>query len=292
MDEPAAKGDEGKTHNDSLNPEEPPPPQEPPVSDAKNTAANKNNSSDKTDPPARFWSNPNHWIAIASVVMAVGTVVYTCVARSQLIVMNGQLAQMERDSRPWIKIVEATLNAPETLKFDIHQAILFPGETLAVDQANHPNSISPIVLRVVIKLKNIGKSAAQEISVFPELFVIPPNTNTSHAVDVEQRRFCQEIARKKPPIELTRSALFPDDDYTVTASATGWVHKGDVQRIAGADSVYPVLIACVVYQMPLNFQTSAVYYVAGHDAAMIKYGEPLEREQMRLIRDDHAEHAQ
>ena len=197
---------------------------------------------------------------------------------------------MKADTRPWVKVIEATLNEADALIFDPKQQPRFHGETLTMLAPRRPNPIMQVVVRATFRMRNIGKSVAQNISLFPEVFVEPPGE--VDAVSKEQQAFCGQIAAGRLGPQNSWSALFPTDEFSVPVTATGWVYKGDTAKLNGVESVVVVLIACVTYQDPKAYQTRVAYTIAPINSRFVRLGENLTKEEIRFIRDEHAEYAQ
>lgn len=233
------------------------------------------------------WKTVERIAALSALVLSVLAALFTYRTLRQV---SRQADVMEADTRPWVKVVAATLNEADALIFNPKQLPLFHGETLTMLAPRRPNPIMQVVVRATFRMTNIGKSVAQNISVFPEVFIEPPGE--ADAVSKEQQSFCGQIAPGRLGPQNSWSALFPTDEFSVPLTATGWVYRGDTSKINGVDSVDVVLIACVTYQKPRDYQTRVAYAIAPINSRLVKLGESLTKEEIRFIRDEHAEYAQ
>jgi hypothetical protein len=221
---------------------------------------------------------------------------YAGISRYQLGEVQKQTAIAEQQSRPWIKIVEVTLNSPETMSYNnpsmmMDRMTIYPGETLMLFAPVQP-AIARADIRTTFHLKNIGKSVAQDIRGIAELFFISDSA-AFNAVTKEQDRFCglKDINDGATTI-VSRSALFPEDTFTALIHATGWPSKDEVSHREGHDWVRPVVIGCFAYQFPRNFQTRVAYTVAGLKSSDVGFRTPLSADDIRFIRDERYEYAQ
>jgi hypothetical protein len=222
----------------------------------------------------------------------IAATVYAGIAGYQLSEIHQQTAIAEQQSRPWVKITEATLNSPETLTY--HTTLMgtwtiHPNETLMFFAATKP-SVALANIRTTLHLKNIGKSVAHNIRVVAELFFA---TSVYGSITKEQDRFCNLVDfNKRLDTPVSRSALFPDDAFTADINAFGGIAKDDITQRDGVDWVRPVLIGCAIYQFPRNFQTRIAYIVGGLETGDVRLGIPLTAEQIKFTRDEHSEYAQ
>jgi len=234
------------------------------------------------------------WLLFWATALAfVAAAVYAGIARYELRETQKQTAIADEQSRPWIKVMEVTLNNPETLsfnKFSNGGMMLAPGETLTLF-APAKATVASANIRTQFHFKNIGKSVAREIRINAELFFMP-NPSDFYTVRKEQDRFCGQGESYMRAAMYSRSALFPDDEFAALINATGWVYNEDVSKRENLDWVDPVLIACIAYQRPRNFETRIAYSVANLKSRGIKLGAAMSSEQMRFIRDEHYEYAQ
>jgi hypothetical protein len=233
------------------------------------------------------WKIVERIAILSALVLSVVAAIFTYRTVRQV---TRQADVMEADTRPWVKIVEATLNDADALMFNPKQLPVFHGETLTMLSPRRPNAIMQVAVRATLRLTNIGKSVAQNISVFPEVFIEPPGQ--ADAVSKEQQAFCGQIAAGRLGPQNSWSALFPTDEFSVPVTATGWVYRGDTSKMNGVESVNVVLIACVTYQHPRAYQTRVAYTIASINSRFVKLGENLTKEEIRFVRDERAEYAQ
>ena len=238
------------------------------------------------------WRKLKPWVEGIAVVTALALAIFTFLNLQQV---KEQTTIGEQQSRPWMKVIGVSLSAQETLSFNSNRMPLAPGEMFQMF-APVKEPIARASIRTEFHLKNIGRSVAQRVNVTAELFFSPSQSSavtSTDSVGEEQNRFCS------PPRNLkivgprfTRSAVFPDDDVATLITAIGWIAKGDVTRRDGSDWVTPILIGCVTYEEPKNFQTRVAYAVAGLKSNGIVLGVALDSEQIRFIRDEYHEYAQ
>jgi hypothetical protein len=118
MDEP--KGDYDKQHlQDDCSPS-PESAEKTAVTNGQNTEGGRTTTNPAHNPtaPSGFWKNPNHWIAIASVVMAVSTGLYTYFALQQWHTMQEEI---RRAHRPWLGVVNP---------IEITEPLTFAGDSM------------------------------------------------------------------------------------------------------------------------------------------------------------------
>jgi hypothetical protein len=240
-------------------------------------------TNDKRQHRQQVWLTWGTWLAFLAAA------IYAGFSRFQLDEIQKQTVIAEQQSRPWMKVTRVTLNDPETLSFN-QSIMISPGETLTLFRPVK-TPIARADIRTEFHLKNIGKSVAQEVRIISELFFVPGPSSVV-AVEQEQERFCGQEGPRTSGSPYSRSTVFPDDDVTALISAVGWVSKGDVTHRDGADWVAPVLIGCITYQHPRDFQTRIAYDVAGLKSHDVILGVALSSEQIRFIRDEHHEYAQ
>jgi hypothetical protein len=240
-----------------------------------------------TMPRGDKWKTVERIAVLSVLVLSVLAALFTYRTLRQV---TRQADVMEADTRPWVKVEEATLNEADALIFNPKRPPLFHGETLTMLAPRRPNPIMQVVVRATFRMRNIGKSVAQNISVFPEVFIEPPGE--ADASSKEQQAFCGQIAPGRLGPQNSWSALFPADEFSVPLTATGWVYRGDTSKVNGVESVVVVLIACVTYQKPRDYQTRVAYAIAPIKSRFVKLGENLTKEEIRFIRDEHAEYAQ
>ncbi len=194
------------------------------------------------------------------------------------------------EQRPWIKLIDATLSDTDALSFDPPRIAISPGEALTMVAPLRADPLKQIVVHAAFRLKNIGKSVAQNATVFSEVFVNSPTD--SDALSNEQRRFCESSGKGDLRPQTTRSAVFPDDEFTVKIGCSGYAYKSDTLIIDGLEYIDLVLIGCATYQESRDFQTRFAYHLAGTSSGRVKLGENLAKDNIRFIRDEHAEYAQ
>ena len=155
------------------------------------------------------------------------------------------------------------------------------------------NPIARANIRVTFHIQNIGKSVAQDIRIITELFFMP-NSPAFPAVRKEQKG----SAPPKRSVILglilfrSRSALFPEDAYDAIINATGWAAQTDISKRNEREWVRPVVIGCIAYQFPRDFQTRVAYTVAGGSSNEIEFRKPLSAEEINFFRDQNSEYAQ
>ncbi len=233
------------------------------------------------------WKTIERIAALSALVLSVLAALFTYRTLRQV---TRQADVMEADNRPWVKVVEATLNEADALIFNPKRLPLFAGETLTMLAPRRPNPINKVAVRATFRLRNIGRSVAQNISVFPEVFIEPPGE--VDAISKEQHVFCGQTAPGRLGPQNSWSALFPTDEFSVALTATGWVYRSDMSKVNGVDFVDVVLIACVTYQQPRDYQTRVAFAIAPRNSRLVKLGDNLTKEEIRFIRDEHGEYAQ
>lgn len=276
------------------------PPPEPGQGTDESTADNYKQEGKGSGNTAKELAREFRWVEWATVIinggLAVIDIIALCVYSGQLNVMQGQLDQMATDSRPWIKVTGISLTTSETLAFNSGRMPLAPGESIMMF-APTKEPIARVNIRTQFHMKNVGRSVAQRVNVTAELFLTPSPPGTAitftDPVGQEQDRFCtpQKNLKTVGP-QFSRSAVFPDDDIAPLITAVGWIANGDITHRDGFDWVSPVLIGCVTYQEPKNFQTRIAYAVASLKSSDIMLGTDLNSEQIHFVRDERHEYAQ
>jgi hypothetical protein len=214
--------------------------------DKKGSGANRANSRQQAEQMKEggFWSNPNHWIAIATIVAAIATSLYTWYARRQWQVMQSQLSEMRSSSAQTDRLINEThalaANAADEVKklgalvsATNKQASAASGQLSVMQKqleaADRPwmavdASVSTpltydntgVHIGFNFMLSNTGRSPAQNVRIYPELTATVLLTNSTEA----QKRVCELAASRTDTAWL---AGFPG--YTVfpgTPQTQGW----------------------------------------------------------------------
>lgn len=152
-----------------------------------------------------IWRKLKPWAEGIGIGIGFALAIFTLL---NLLEIKQQTIIAEQQSRPWIKVTEVRLNSPETLTFNNPRMMIVPGETLMLFSPTVKDPIARADIRTEFRLKNIGKSVAQNIEVIAELFFVPSGFSID-LVQSEQERFCgQEGTKDHGPLS-SRSALFP-----------------------------------------------------------------------------------
>jgi hypothetical protein len=232
--------------------------------------------------PTNWWRRLKVVLEIAGIVAAIGLATFTGLTLKQIV---KQTEELEVDSRPWLRMVDVTLDnsIPDA-------PILSFSPAPTVKPATSAN------LRAEFRIKNIGKGVAQNISIEPSIFFEPyrERSSTDLTADAETSSCEYSLQHTPLPTEFTWSAIFPGDEVKhgiVIAEpfrddAISHIPNRAGNWLAGA------LIACVTYQYPKQYQTRAVFYIMGPRDRFVEVGKNLDISSLHLLRDEHYEHAQ
>ncbi len=182
---------------------------------------------------------------------------------------------VEADNRPWIKIVDITIDdsLPEALSF-------------------MPFNKSEVVdIRLVITIRNIGKSVARDVFIAPVFVIDRPNSTT---VDAEQVRACSAYSRWSPGPPFVWSTVFPEETRKSSIATLAFYTNDMFFHPKGRPGnwIGGKVFGCVSYQAPRAYTTSAAFTVMGEHDRFLKVGEELDETQLRLARDEHYDRAQ
>ena len=238
-----------------------------------------------------FVKDSNHSGAVVAIATAISTgivLVYTVFAMLQWLAIREQneiaqknLREVQAQDRPWLKVMDVALipsgpNNPTLGFFDLHA----------------PQRRQTATVRTEFRIRNIGRSTARDVRVFPELFFYPTDSD-ANIVTNEQRRVCAQAALRKSDLTaFAWSAVFPDDTFEAQIRTAGTVLDSVISKQDGVDLVRAALLACVTYQYPEKFQTWVAFHLTPKDSALLRVGRDLDIRELRFLRDPHAEHAQ
>ena len=197
--------------------------------------------------------------------------------------------------RPWVKVVEIKPRGTQSILSLSFQHLGQFGNFAGVEYQ--------ATLNYEIHLKIIGRSPALNIDISPELYLPIWNTvlTQGYSGDVvsEEKRFCDEVARRKKEIKNGGTASFPDETPTIYVGAATYIYERNKNRSADVSGEYilPVLIGCVDYQ----FQSSEIHHQTRFVCETFHANEPRTRfftvgsdvsaNDMTLIRNESDDYA-
>jgi hypothetical protein len=167
------------------------------------------------------------------VTICVGVSQYVIFGR-QLSVMQGQLAAMEADERPWVSAN--------------------PNGGIVITKPLTFDAASGASLEIRYKLRNTGKSPALHVRFRSKIVILPMATFRTTEMAESQDTFCNPM--RTVSSEFYDAIIFPGDDlganWPVSASPND-IESGLKRRESGAFAhkgfISPSLIACIDYQL-------------------------------------------
>jgi hypothetical protein len=206
-----------------------------PSLDTEDRDSHKPNRHTKKEPPAqsgflrKFIKKTkltNCAMTIATVVIAVATVVYAIYAGKQWHVMTDQLGYMQKQleitDRPWVGVDVA-----------IKDKIMF-SEWVTERNVNRQISVP-----LSFSLKNYGASPARNITIIARLLPYPGNAH-ARELDGPEDKLCAESRKQAKEQPIRGITIFPDDTK-IEESGTGYYVLNANEKI-----LYSVL-GCVDY---------------------------------------------
>lgn len=174
------------------------------------------------------WLSVTAWTALATVVIAAATSIYTYVSIRQLGVIGDQIEEMRSDRRPWI-YADISLAAP--IEFDASG------------------------MRVTLKfgLHNTGREPARFVS--PE-WQIYSGRVTFDMLSM-QKTLCEEIRARGIGRNTPGTTLFPGQEFTylITTTMSRGIIDADLEAQAAAgtpsqwlNTISPVIVGCTTYR--------------------------------------------
>jgi hypothetical protein len=219
------------------------------------------------------------WLLLIVTAGAFGAAAYYALLTKQ------QVDLLEADNRPWLRIVKVEL-APSPHLPAIH---FTPGLTGVKD------SISAMNVSVELRIKNIGKGVAQNVFIVP-VVIFEPWNQTEFTTPADERRACDYWAKSGMAGQegITYSAIFPGDEIVARAATTGVIFERDINHLPGRPerNISSLLIGCVIYQSPHDYQTRALFQIMGPTDRFMEVGVDPDASSAHLLRDQHYEYAQ
>jgi len=141
-------------------------------------------------------------IEAAAFVAAAALAIFTFRTLQQV---KEQTSTAEEQSRPWLKIVDATPD--DSIPNE-------PVLTFSSGLGATPPALGMLGLRTNIRIQNIGHGVAQDISIQPNMVFMPQvERATADFIEDEERRTCERVTpAEQLPQTFSWSAVFPDSD--------------------------------------------------------------------------------
>jgi len=216
----------------------------------------------------RVQTSSSFWTAIATVVIAATTVVYTHYARKQWEAMNAQLPQLKESADAAQEAAKAAQSAADTASdslvlgqrpwIKIKVRMISP---LTFNVGGRASGIPVAMMRVQNTIENVGQSVAENVLSWED--VIPMDTDHStRTARARQKQWC-DANRHPDPRGLSGYTLFPHDPMTEDAVVGPQMPKviaAEIRDEPGLNGkVAFVLVGCVCYRSSFEKPTAPTH---------------------------------